>query len=202
MMRHGEAENNVIHTLAGRRLEFHLTEKGKLQVADVAHKLKAIHVDQMYTSPVTRAVETSKIVSKEIGIDYKIDERLTETEMGSIAGMSYDGVLEKHGNLFNKFYGDDEKMSRDVGVERFSAIGARIDDMLDYVAEKHPDKNVLLVTHLDPIKSTISKILDLKPDAIFKMVIRNASLTVLRHGSTDYTLLAFNVMDISRYNSE
>jgi probable phosphoglycerate mutase len=110
--------------------------------------------------------------------------------------------LEKHGNLFNKFYGDDEKMSRDVGVERFSAIGARIDDMLDYVAEKHPDKNVLLVTHLDPIKSTISKILDLKPDAIFKMVIRNASLTVLRHGSTDYTLLAFNVMDISRYNSE
>jgi len=201
-MRHGEAENNVLHILAGRESEYHLTEKGKTQVADVAEKLKTVPIDVMYTSPVTRAIETSQIVAEKIAIDYKIDERLTETEMGSVTGMGTNDASKKYGNLFLKFYQDDDTVSRNMGVERFSAIGARVSNMLYYVAEKHPDKNVLLVTHLDPIKAAISRIMDLKPEALFKMAIKNASLTILKHSSRDYTLSAFNVMDISRYPLE
>jgi probable phosphoglycerate mutase len=201
-MRHGEAENNVIHILAGRRTEYHLTEKGKVQVADIAGKLKQVPIDTIYTSPITRTLETSKIVAEKIGMDYKIDERLTETEMGSVTGMSYNDVLKKYGNLFLKFYQDDDTILGNMGIERFSAIGARMNNMLDYVAEKHPDKNVLLVTHLDPIKAAISRIMDLKPEVLFKMAIKNASLTLLKHSSRDYSLSAFNVMDISRYTLE
>ena len=201
-MRHGEAENNVIHILAGRRSEYHLTEKGKAQVADVAEKLKTIPVDAIYTSPIIRTMETSQIVAKKIGMDYKIDERLNETEMGSVTGMSINDVLKKYGNLFLKFYQDDDATLRDMGIERFSAIGARMNYMLDYVAEKHPNKNVLLVTHLDPIKAAITRIMDLKPEVLFKMAIKNASLTILKHSSNDYSLSAFNAMDISRYPLE
>ena len=202
LMRHGEAENNVIHILAGRKSEYHLTERGKVQVADVAEKLKTVPIDAIYTSPVTRAIETSQIVTEKIGIDHKIDGRLTETEMGSVTGMGTNDVLKKYGNLFLKFYQDDDKMLRNMGVERFSAISARMGNMLDYVAEKHPEKNVLLVTHLDPIKAAITRIMGLKPEVLFKMVIRNASLTILKHSSRDYNLSAFNVMDISRYPLE
>jgi len=201
-MRHGEAENNVLHVLAGRRLEYHLTERGKVQVADMAEKLKTIPIDAIYTSPVIRAIETSQIVTEKIGIDYKIDERLTETEMGSITGMGTNDASKKFGNLFLKFYQDDDTALSNMGIERFSAIGARMSNMLDYVAENHSDKNVLLVTHLDPIKATITRILDLKPDTLFKMGIKNASLTILTHSSKDYTLSAFNVMDVSRYPFE
>jgi probable phosphoglycerate mutase len=77
-----------------------------------------------------------------------------------------------------------------------------MNSMLDYVAERHPDKNVLLVTHLDPIKAAITRIMDLNPEVLFNMTIKNASLTILKHGSKDYTLSAFNVMDISRYTLE
>jgi len=200
LMRHGEAENNVQHIVAGRTSEYHLTEKGRLQVRSTAEKLKDLSIDAIYTSPVIRTVETSQIVSETIGVDYNVDERLTETEMGSLVGMRMNEVIEKHGDLFQKFYDDDA--SAKVGVERFSSIGSRMSSMLDYVAEKYPDKNVLLVTHLDPIKAAITQILDLKPEVLFNMTIKNASLTILKHSSKDYTLSAFNVMDISRYSFE
>ncbi|MGH9921436.1 MAG: histidine phosphatase family protein [Nitrososphaerales archaeon] len=200
LMRHGEAENNVQHVIAGRKAEYHLTEKGRMQVRSTAEKLKAVSIDAIYTSPVIRTVETSQIVSETIGGNYTIDERLTETDMGSLVGMRVSEVPEKYGDLFQKFYNGD--VSTKVDVERFSAIGSRMNSMLDYVAEKYADKNVLLVTHLDPIKAAITQIMDLKPEVLFNMTIKNASLTILNHSSKDYTLSAFNVMDISRYSFE
>ncbi len=202
-MRHGEAENNVHHILAGRNMGHHLTERGKVQVSDVAEKLKPISIDAIYTSPITRAMETSQIVSEKIGVNYVVDDRLTETDMGSLMGMRYNEVLETYGNLFLKFYQDDnDDVLSEMHVERFSVVGARISSMLDYVAENHPDKNVLLVTHLDPIKASVKQIMALKPAVLFKMVIRNASLTILKHSSRDYTLSALNVIDVSRYALE
>ena len=201
MMRHGEAENNVQHILAGRHLEYHLTERGREQVTSTANSLKSIPIDAIYTSPVVRTIETAKIVSETIGVDYTIDDRLIETEMGSVVGMGYNYALGKYGNIFLRFYHDDP-MLENLKIERFSAIRARVNNMLGYIAEKHPSTNILLVTHLDPIKAAISRILDLKPEALFNMVIKNASLTILRHGSSDYNLIAFNVMDMSRYSLE
>lgn len=201
MMRHGEAENNVKRILAGRELEFNLTERGREQVASTARSLKSIPIETIYTSPVKRTLETAEIVSETIGVDYTIDERITETDMGSVVGMQYNDALEKYGNIFLRFYQDDPKVQK-LNVERFSAIKERVNNMLDYVSEKHLDTNVLLVTHLDPIKAAISRILDLNPEALFNMSIKNASLTILRHGSSDYNLLAFNVMDMSRYSLE
>ena len=201
MMRHGEADNNVEHILAGRELEYHLTERGREQVASTANGLRSIPIDAIYSSPVTRTVETAKIVSETIGVDYAIDERLIETDMGSVVGMSYKEAIEKYGNVFLRFYQEDPFVGN-LNVERFSAIRERVNDMLNYVAEKHPDTNVLLVTHLDPIKAAITRILDLKAESLFNTAIKNASLTILRHGSSDYSLIAFNVMDINRYSFE
>jgi len=201
LMRHGEAENNVQHIVAGRTSEYHLTEKGRMQVRNTAEKLKDLSIDAIYTSPVIRTVETSQIVSETIGVDYTVDERLTETEMGSLVGMHINEVLEKYDGLFHKFYYNDDALGK-VGLEGFSSIGSRISSMLDYVGEKYHDKNVLLVTHLDPIKAAITQVMDLKPEVLYNMTIRNASLTILNHSSKDYTLSAFNVMDISRYTFE
>ena len=38
-----------------------------------------------------------------------------------------------------------------------------------------------MVTHLDPIKAALAILLDLKPEALYRWQIRNASLTILKH---------------------
>jgi probable phosphoglycerate mutase len=153
-------------------------------------------------SPVTRTVETAKIVSKILGIRYEIDERLYEIDLGKLVGMNYEDIIHKYGNLFLKFYAESDNALSHYGVESFTAVKRRIKDLMDEITEKEHDKNVLMITHLDPIKAAISSLLDLKPQALFHWHIRNASLTILKHESRIYSLSGVNVMGMHRYLNE
>jgi len=201
-MRHGEADNNVNRILVGRHIESHLTEIGRQQVRDTANYLKEILVDKVFVSPVIRARETAEIVCDVINLDYEIDERLYEIELGKLVGMNYEDIIEKHGNLFLKFYSGDEQMLDDYGVESFTSVKMRIKHLLDEAMERYPDKNIIFVTHLDPIKAAISLLLDLKPEALYQWHIRNAALTILKHESKIFSLSGVNVMGLNRYLKE
>jgi 2,3-bisphosphoglycerate-dependent phosphoglycerate mutase len=201
-MRHGEADNNVKRILVGRNIESHLTSQGKRQVEDTAKYLKEISIDKVYVSPVIRAVETAEITCKVLGLEYQIDERLFEIELGKLVGMNYEEILDKHENLFLKFYSGDQQMLESFGVESFGMVKERIKHILDEVIEIYPDKNVLFITHLDPIKAAISLLLDLRAEALYQWHIRNASLTILKHESKILSLSGVNVMGIHRYLNE
>ena len=198
-MRHGEADNNVNRILVGRHIESHLTENGRQQVRDTANYLKGIQVDKVFVSPVIRARETAEIVCDVISLDYEIDERLYEIELGKLVGMNYEDIIDKHGNLFLKFYSGDKQMLDYYGVESFTSVKMRIKHLLDETIERYPDKNIIFVTHLDPIKAAISLLLDLKPEALYQWHIRNAALTILKHESKIFSLSGVNVMGLHRY---
>jgi probable phosphoglycerate mutase len=202
LMRHGQAENNVSRTLVGRHIESHLTPQGRQQVADVAKQLKSIPVDKVYASPVIRAMETAQIVCDTMGMSYEVDERLYEIELGKLVGMNYEEVTTKYGDLFLRFYAEHDPVLDSFGVEPFSAVKQRVKNLLDDALKKHEDSNVLMVTHLDPIKAAIATLLDLKPEALYRWHIRNASLTVLKHESKIYSLSGVNVMEMHRYPND
>ena len=71
--------------------------------------------------------------------------------------------------------------------------------MVDHVLKKHKNENVILVTHMDPIKSMLSTVMDLKPKALFELIIANASLTIIKEQENKFSLSAINAMDIDRY---
>ena len=198
-MRHGQADNNVNRVLVGRHLESHLTEKGQMQVKETAKLLKSMSISKIYSSPVTRAIETTQIVGEELGLDYEIDDRLYEIDLGKLAGTNYDEVLNKYGNLFLSFYMGDDSVLSNHGVESFTAVKSRIRDLLDQVMSRHNNHNVLLVTHLDPIKAAISYILDLKPESLYKWHMRNAALTILKQEFKTWSISAVNFMGAKRY---
>lgn len=186
----------------GRHIESHLTPQGKQQVADAAKQLKSIPIDKVYASPVIRAMETAQIVCETLGMDYEIDERLYEIELGKLVGMNYEEVTTKYGDLFLRFYAEHDPVLDSFGVEPFSAVKQRVKNLLDDVLKKHEDSNVLMVTHLDPIKAALATLLDLKPEALYRWHIRNASLTVLKHESKIYSLSGVNVMAMHRYPND
>lgn len=201
-MRHGQADNNVNRILVGRYIESHLTEYGKQQVADTSKYLKNVPIEKVYVSPVTRTVETAEIVCKLLGMNYEIDERLYEIELGKLVGMHFEEIIHKHGNLFLKFYNEDDAMLARYGVESFASVKSRVKHLLDEIINIQQDKNVLLITHLDPIKAAISILLDLKAEALYRWHIRNASLTILKHETNLYSLSGVNVMGMHRYIDE
>ena len=200
-LRHGQAENNTKRILAGRTEGVPLTKIGIEQAEQIGKYLKPIDISAIYSSPIERANNTAKIVAESNSIDYKLDERLTELDMGKFTRMPYDEIFAKHGNVFLKFYSDDPIIS-EHNVETFPHVQKRVMDMLDYTIKKHDQENVLLVTHMDPIKSVIAKVMYLKPLSLFELIIANCSLTIIKHHDEKLSLSAINAMDADRFSED
>ena len=200
-LRHGQAENNTKRILAGRTEGVPLTKIGIEQAEQIGKYLKPIDISAIYSSPIERADNTAKIVAESNSIDYKLDERLTELDMGKFTRMPYDEIFAKHGNVFLKFYSNDPIIS-EHNVETFPHVQKRVMDMLDYIIKKHDQQNVILVTHMDPIKSVIAKVMDLKPLALFELIIANCSLTIIKHHDEKLSLSAINAMNADRFSED
>ena len=200
-LRHGQAKNNVERVLAGRTKGFPLTELGIQQAEKIGDFLKPLNISKIYCSPIERAEQTARIVSNKMDLSCDVDERLTEIDMGAFTGMHYDEMFEKHGNVFLKFY-QGHPVVENNGIETFSSVKKRILDMVDHCSRKHDEETILLVTHMDPIKSIISTILQPRPESLYEMIIRNASLTILKNEQSSFSMVAINSMNSERYQQE
>ncbi len=200
-LRHGQAKNNVERILAGRTKGFPLTELGTQQAEKIGDFLKPLSISKIYCSPIERAEQTARIVANKVNLRCDVDERLTEIDMGTFTGMHYDEMFEKHGNVFLKFY-QGHPVVENNGIETFSNVKKRILDMVDHCTKKHNEETILLVTHMDPIKSIISTILQPSPESLYEMIIRNASLTILKNEQSIFSMVAINSMNSERYQQE
>ncbi len=198
-LRHGQAENNTKRILAGRTEGVPLTKTGVEQAERIAKYLKHMDVSAIYSSPIERASNTAKIVADYNSLNYKLDDRLIEIEMGKFTRMNYDDMFAKYGNVFLKFYENDPIIAK-CEVETFAEVQKRVLDMVGYIVKKHKNQNVVLVTHMDPIKSMLSTIMDLKPKTLFELIIANASLTIIKEQDEKFYLSAINAMSAERYN--
>jgi len=197
-IRHAQAENNAKQILAGRTEGVHLTKAGIEQAESIAKYLKPLDISAIYSSPIERASHTAEIIAKNNSLDYELDDRITEIDMGKFTRMNYDDMFAKYGNIFLKFYENDPVIAEHE-VETFLEVQRRILDMVTHVVKKHKNENVILVTHMDPIKSMLSIVMDLKPKTLFELIIANASLTIIKEHENKFSLSAINAMDIDRY---
>lgn len=220
LMRHGQASNNVKRVLAGRSPGFPLTDEGRRQASAAAELLSDMRISRVLTSPVERAASTAGIVSGRIGVEPEPDERLIELDMGKFTGMAYDEILSRHGNVFEKFYSGDLELAH-RGVETFDMVKKRVMGLVDELggggggqgagaggptpaadpagAAGGGGDNVLLVTHMDPIKAVLSAAAGLDSDLLLNLVVANASLTVFVRHEGRLWLKALNVLEPQRY---
>jgi len=198
-LRHGQAKNNVERVLAGRTSGIPLTEIGIQQAQHTAELLEHMNISAIYSSPIQRAKHTAEIVAEHNSLDVKIDDRLIELDMGKFTGVPYDEIFTSHGNVFMKFYNGELEIAHN-GVETFSEVKKRVLGIVDHIIENHPDENVVLVTHMDPIKAMLSTIVDLSPTNLFELIIANASLNIFREKERKFSLSGLNVMHPSRFD--
>ena len=200
-LRHGQAKNNTERILAGRTPGIPLTEKGIDQAEKAAKFLEDMNISTIYSSPIQRAKNTAEIVGKHNSIDVKIDDRLIELDMGKFTGVPYDEIFSSHGNVFMKFYKGELEIAHN-GVETFADVKKRVLGIVDHVIENHPDENVVLVTHMDPIKAMLSTVVSLSPENLFELIIANASLNIFREYKRKFSISGINVMHPSRFHQD
>ncbi len=147
VIRHGQADNNVLGVLSGLKdTPHHLTAKGREQVAASAKELKGIKFDLIISSPFVRTQETLAILKQELGwkeSQIKLDEQIGELRSGSWNGMKFSDYVAH-------FTHKDRFASHPDGVENYAEIKKRMGDFLYDLEKKHEGKTILIVTHETP----------------------------------------------------
>ena len=200
-LRHGQALNNTERILAGRTPGIPLTDKGLDQAQKAAKFLEDMNISAIYSSPIERAKNTAQIVGNHNSVDVKIDDRLIELDMGKFTGMPYEEIFSSHGNVFMKFYKGELEIAHN-GVETFADVKKRVLSIVDHVLENHPNENVVLVTHMDPIKAMLSTVMSLSPENLYELIIANASLNIFREYNRKFSISGINVMHPTRFDQD
>ena len=91
LIRHGEIPSNVKKIYAGGSSEG-LTDRGINQARNVAKQLRGYNISFIYSSPVYRAVQTTKIISDLLNIDFQIEPAFREMELGPWEGISEEEI--------------------------------------------------------------------------------------------------------------
>lgn len=144
LVRHGETDFNYENKIQGSSNNY-LNDTGRRQCKRLREKLLDKHFDFCYMSPLLRTVETAIILVGE-RVETSVDRRLIERDMGDFEGKSrdeYDAVK----------YWDYELNCGDNGVEKVQDIFKRCQSFLDYLYERHPDEDILVVTHGSPVRA-------------------------------------------------
>ena len=134
VVRHGETEWNAVNKVLGRT-DLPLNDKGIKQANEIARSLKDKKIDVFLCSPLCRARQTADAISNEIGISYKIDDRLIEQDFGSFEGVNrFDAAYQKAKR---------EYFVRYPGGESYFDMAARVFPLI----KELNGANALLVTH-------------------------------------------------------
>ncbi|MDB5239050.1 MAG: isoleucyl-tRNA synthetase, isoleucyl-tRNA synthetase [Candidatus Parcubacteria bacterium] len=147
VIRHGEADNNVLGVLSGvADAPHHLTEKGRKQVAESAGKLKGIKFDMIFASPFVRTQETLAILRETNG--WKDEQIKTDVRIRELGGGHWNG--RKIQEYYEYFNNSDRFASHPDGVENYTEIKKRMGDFLYDLENRYESKTILIVTHETP----------------------------------------------------
>ena len=143
LVRHGETEENYEGKLQGRR-NILLNDTGRRQCKRLRERISNKKYDYCYMSPLVRCVETAMIL---IGdrVEMIPDKRLIERDIGEFEG--------KEKELYDiESYWDVDSNKNDGGVEPLSDLIARCEDFINYISDKHKEKDIMIVTHNAPYR--------------------------------------------------
>ncbi len=148
LARHGEAayETELLMDHGGS-----LTARGRAQARELGEKLRAEKIAHVYSSTISRAVQTAELAAAVLGVSVTVREGLVELALGEAYGRPA-GTGTFVPELQAWVAGNVE--AKTPGSESAVEIAARVRPVLDDIADQHRGESVLVVSHGGAIVAT------------------------------------------------
>ncbi len=193
LMRHGETDWN-----RQRRWQAHLdvplNDTGRAQARELARAVARLPLRAIYTSDLSRAVETARIVAAAFpgGLPVVPEPRFREHHAGALAGHTLDEMRV----LFPDWWAADQADPLNTrcpdGGETFRELCARAAAGAEAIAARHPGEAVGVVAHGGSIRALVFEVLRLPAESLDAFALDNCSVTVIEWSETP-RLLALNL---------
>jgi broad specificity phosphatase PhoE len=180
LVRHGQTQVNAEGRLQGR-LDAPLSELGRRQAASLAAVVP--RAARVVSSPLVRARETAEV----FGLPVEVDERWVEMDYGE-----YDGrpLAEVPTELWERWRSDADH--RPPGGESLTTVGRRVRAACAELLEDAVGHDVVVVSHVSPIKAAVAWALGVGDEAAWRMFLEVASVCRVGVGPHGPVLRSFN----------
>jgi broad specificity phosphatase PhoE len=182
LVRHGQTAANAAGLLLGR-LDPPLTELGLRQAQALAGAKGVAGARRVVTSPLLRARQTAEL----LGPPVVADDRWIEVDYGR-----YDGtpLVEVPAAMWAAWRADPSWAPE--GGESLAAVGCRVRDACDELADEVAGADVVVVSHVSPIKAAVAWALGTGDEAVWRMFLDLASVCRVGVGPAGPALRTFN----------
>ncbi len=152
LVRHWEALWNLTWELMWCRIWSSLTEKWKKQSSMVAdYLIKNYSIDEFYSSPINRAIETTDIISKEYWKKYVINQNIKEIDFWDMTWKKIFEIPEE----IDLAYMKDPFFHKHIWWENMLDLFRRVKKFLNDEIYNSKKKEILIVTHDNIIKAFV-----------------------------------------------
>lgn len=142
-VRHGQVLNPG-NRFYGRLPRVSLSDEGIKQIEKAANFLASKHIDIVVASPMLRTKQSARLISNQIHVE-KITISRRVIEIGSfLEGKTFKFAKKLNFNHFDDRY-------RRPGDETFDIVIKRMTAFIDDIHRKFRGKNIVVVTHGDPM---------------------------------------------------
>ncbi len=183
VVRHGRTEVNRARRLLGR-LDVGLDDLGRAQAAALAAWVGT--VDRVVSSPLRRTRETAAAW----GCPVEIDDRWIELDYGHLDGTA---LADLDPELWRSWRSDLDFTPE--GGESIRALGRRVRAACDDLATEAIDHDVVVVSHVSPIKAAVAWALGVSDEIAWRMFVAPASITRIGVSASGPSLHGFNLVD-------
>jgi len=171
IIRHGQSLWNLENRFTGW-VDVPLTPKGMEEARAAGERLQGMHFDVAYTSVLTRAQETLRIIQQTAGLDLPVirDQALNERHYGDLQGLNKAQTAKEYG---------DEQVH--IWRRSFATPPPNGEALKDTAARTLPffqrailgdiaqGKNVLVVAHGNSNRSIVMQLDDLSEEAVLAL---------------------------------
>ncbi|ACP33337.1 bifunctional RNase H/acid phosphatase [Corynebacterium aurimucosum] len=189
LLRHGQTAMSAAKQYSGRANP-ELTELGKKQALAAAQALADTHIDAVVCSPLRRCQQTAAAVVK--GRDLRVEtvEDLIEVDFGRWEGKTFAEADAADPELHARWLKDTSVAC--PGGESLRAVHRRVSAARRELQQRFEGQTVLVVSHVNPIKSFVRQALDSGPQTPNHLFLELASVSEVEFFDGGSTLHRFN----------
>ena len=145
LIRHGETDWNIEHRCQGFS-DTPLNGKGRQQAESIARILSDIEIEAIYSSTLSRAYETARIIAKYHDASVETTDALRELNQGEFEGLRLTELADNHSDFLAQWFRDPADL-KVPGGESLREVRTRAWSAVEEIVEKHSDGNVIVVSH-------------------------------------------------------
>jgi broad specificity phosphatase PhoE len=161
LVRHGATELSAEDRFAGAS-DMALSELGRTQARRLAARLRHEPITAVYASPLSRTVETARILAELHGLAVVPRDGLREMSHGRWERMTRAEVEQRYPAEYAHWEKDPYTFAPQGG-ETGLAVTARTLPVLLEIVNAHPDQEIVVVSHKATIRLLLSSVLGFDP---------------------------------------